>query len=334
MAKIDSVYDFTDKALVELKSWLEPWFLRKDTTQIVDTPSFAEAVAELAATRDLRGYWRLGEGASPFADTSGHVTPAAAVKHTSTTAMSENVSGALPAADDDGAVAFNAFALSDYLSTGGVDPTRFDFALTDTAVTVAAWIKPSAGTTAAPATVAGEWFNDGTYGGSGYRIGVNFPALTPFFERRRAAGGTPDGIATGLAMVADTWYFVVGTYNGTAGHNLYVNGILAASDATTFQLISAGFGFYIGYGVNTGGVPTSFKGAVDEVSVWGWALTAAEVATLYESGVGVDPGVGTFWFHGSGTPASSLGDDGAYYLDTATGHIWFKASGAWAQIWP
>src|SRR4029077_5251961 len=166
MAKIDSVYDFTDKALVELKSWLEPWFLHRDVTQIVDTPSFAEAVGELAATRDLRGYWRLGEGAPPFADTSGNTGgAAAAVKHSATTAMSEDVPGALPPADDDGAVAFNAFAASDYLNTGAVDPTRFDFAPTDTAVTVAAWIKPTAGTTAAPATVAGMWLNEATYGG-------------------------------------------------------------------------------------------------------------------------------------------------------------------------
>jgi len=33
---------------------------------------FYEAVAELATTRELLGYWRLGEGASPFLDTSGH----------------------------------------------------------------------------------------------------------------------------------------------------------------------------------------------------------------------------------------------------------------------
>jgi hypothetical protein len=36
MAKIDSVYDFSDKALVELKSWLEPWFLQKPDVEEPD----------------------------------------------------------------------------------------------------------------------------------------------------------------------------------------------------------------------------------------------------------------------------------------------------------
>ena len=37
MAKIDSVYDLSDKALVEIKSWLEPWFLTRDRGGAIDS---------------------------------------------------------------------------------------------------------------------------------------------------------------------------------------------------------------------------------------------------------------------------------------------------------
>ena len=44
-------------------------------------------------------------------------------------------------------------------------------------------------------------------------------------------------------------------------------------------------------------------------------------------------GSGTNWFNGSGAPASSLGGNGDYYLDTASGNVSLKTTGAWAVIY-
>src|SRR4029077_18904157 len=67
MAKIDSVYDLSDKALVEVKSWLEPWFLDRDGAgggccppETVHIP-FPTAVAALGPI----GYWRPGRRGPP-----------------------------------------------------------------------------------------------------------------------------------------------------------------------------------------------------------------------------------------------------------------------------
>ena len=35
------------------------------------------------------------------------------------------------------------------------------------------------------------------------------------------------------------------------------------------------------------------------------------------------------WHNGSGAPAADVGDDGDYYLDTATKTVYNKQSGAW-----
>jgi len=73
MAKIDSVYDFSDKTLVELKSWLEPWFLTR-------CPCAAGAAAANGVAIDsaykipgagLQYWYRLGEsGAWPTGATT------------------------------------------------------------------------------------------------------------------------------------------------------------------------------------------------------------------------------------------------------------------------
>jgi hypothetical protein len=74
------------------------------------------------------------------------------------------------------------------------------------------------------------------------------------------------------------------------------------------------------------------------------ALTALEGMLIYNStlscvqfynGAWLTLGAGgsAGWWNGSGAPASSLGNNGDYYLNTANGSIYQKSSGAWAVIY-
>jgi len=74
------------------------------------------------------------------------------------------------------------------------------------------------------------------------------------------------------------------------------------------------------------------------------ALTPANGMLLYDTTLSqmmfyngswqpVAAGGGTTWFNGSGAPASTLGNNGNYYLDAATGNIYLKASGSWSIIY-
>jgi len=38
------------------------------------------------------------------------------------------------------------------------------------------------------------------------------------------------------------------------------------------------------------------------------------------------------WLNGSGVPSASLGVNGNYYLDTATGDVYFKEDDAWSVV--
>ena len=39
---------------------------------------------------------------------------------------------------------------------------------------------------------------------------------------------------------------------------------------------------------------------------------------------------GSKWYNGTSAPADTLGVDGDYYLNTATGDVYAKAGGTWA----
>lgn len=231
---------------------------------------FYEAVADLAGTRDLRGYWRLGEGASPFADTSGNVNgPNDMVKTATGTAMTDSIVGALPADQDDGAVEFNAVsgASGDYLMASHA--TLFNGSGDSTA---ALWVKP-AGTYTGSQHIFGT--RDGSNGGwsillSGATRAINFIRID--------GGGS--AVATGPSLPND-WVFVSIDWAPGTGVNIYLNGVHFYNDLVV-QGVFNQTDLYLDR--RAGATPATFQGAVDEVTLWGARLTAEEHAYLATAG--------------------------------------------------
>lgn len=94
-------------------------------------------------------------------------------------------------------------------------------------------------------------------------------------------------LTTGYAFVdgnttiqSNTWYHVAMTYDG-ASLKLYVNGTLDGSVAATGAITSTTEPLRIG---GPGSGPWWFKGRVDEVSLYGRALSGNEIESIYRSG--------------------------------------------------
>lgn len=86
-----------------------------------------------------------------------------------------------------------------------------------------------------------------------------------------------------VTLDIDTWYHVVGSYDGT-NIKLYLNNDLKDSDAASGSgTVSPGNNFDIGANRVEGSI---WKGMIDEVGVWAKALSAQEIADLYNSGNG------------------------------------------------
>jgi Concanavalin A-like lectin/glucanases superfamily len=244
-------------------------------------PGFADKIAAIAAAHPNRllGYWRLGEPASPFADTSGHSGGAAdAAKVTTGTVMSIDIPGGLAAAQDDGAVEFNnsTGGAGDYL-TAPNPASRFNLSNKD--MTICAWLKVKA-TASSIDTVAVGDFNPAS---GGWYLGVMYPAQQPRLHR---GGAGTSGFILGPAITAGTWVFVVGTYSLTAGYKLYYNGAEVAANTDPAPASISNLGNGPAFGRNRTGGPgfQSYYGGLDEVSVWDIALTADEVLDLSDAG--------------------------------------------------
>ncbi len=112
------------------------------------------------------------------------------------------------------------------------------------------------------------------------------PHNTFFF----AAGSS--WVSAPSAFTAGTWYMVTGVYNGSS-ITLYINGVFMTSTSTSGSL-AFNSSFEIG---NEAGDNAAryFQGNMDEVGFWSKALSAQEIADLYNGGAGdtMESGGGT-----------------------------------------
>ncbi len=220
------------------------------------------------------GYWRLNETGGTIAhDYAGG-------RNGTYIGVTLNQTGYNPA-DPDKAARFGP-GINSY-----VGKIPVDFATNGNAVfTVEAWVKGSAQTTDAGiitkgAGAGGEQFNlDTGAGGHAFRFFV------------RDAGGTAC-LANGNLAPNGNWQHIVGVCNQTAGQViLYVNGVSNASATITAGggLKSSANDTAIGSRQSgTAAYDNQFVGTIDEVAIYSYAMTAAQVQTHYAVRTNVPP---------------------------------------------
>ena len=119
-------------------------------------------------------------------------------------------------------------------------------------------------------------------------------------------GVTNGTVATDLPSPG-SWHHVAGTYNGSV-LAIYVDGQLAAQQSASGPLALTTDPLNIA-SKPSGNVFTRFNGNLDDVRIYGRALSAAEIAQLYQMDT-VGDGVANWWRkyyfgNGSGTDATS-----------------------------
>lgn len=119
---------------------------------------------------------------------------------------------------------------------------------------------------------------------NGYGLGLNTQDGHFFTERWAAGAATTVTAATGPKL--NTWYHVVATYDGS-NLRLYVNGVLvggptATAASVTSQSVVLNMGSDTGGGVDGGGF---LNGLLDEMAVYNFALSAAQILAHYNAGV-------------------------------------------------
>lgn len=90
------------------------------------------------------------------------------------------------------------------------------------------------------------------------------------------------GSQTTLKISATVWQHVITTYDGQYMH-IYVNGVADAAVPQPGVFAGSNVLSFLG----TSGSTDNLTGGVDEVGVWSRVLTAGEIASLHNSGIGL-----------------------------------------------
>jgi Concanavalin A-like lectin/glucanases superfamily/Putative Ig domain/Bacterial Ig-like domain len=204
-----------------------------------------------------RGYWRLGESSGTTA-----VDETGASNGTYAGGVTLGDPGAL-VNDPNTAVDLNG-------ASGRVSIPSVSALNLTSRVSIEAWVRPE--------SLAGtRWIvNKGTAYFLYISDGITFFGVN--------AGGQVLFITT-TQVTAGTWQHLVGTYDGTR-LVLYRNGAAVASAAASGAIASTTAPVFIGAVDATAGF---FDGGVDEVAIYGGALSAAQVDAHYDRGNGTRP---------------------------------------------
>ena len=100
------------------------------------------------------------------------------------------------------------------------------------------------------------------------------PATTLYFANAAANLETAD------TNTVNTWVHYVCTYDGTTAI-VYKNGVLFSSGAKTFNTVNNSNFFKLGMAEN--GSLNFFNGAIDDLKIYNYALSQAEVTSLFTS---------------------------------------------------
>ena len=195
-------------------------------------------------------------------------------------------------------------AATDFLSAG--NPTAL--AITGTALTLAAWIRPTTFPAAHAAVLAKRVNLDAS---CQYYLRINAASTARVQIGDGAAADTLDGVT---ALTANVWSHIAGVKSGTGAGSLalYLNGAMNAS-MTSARSIAAQ-SHPVSFGIESDLTTKPFPGRIAELAVWSVGLSAAEIAAL---AAGVAPtrvrpaSLAGYWpFWGVAVPEPDLSGNG------------------------
>jgi len=227
----------------------------RDKARIAKSLQFSSSVHHALGAYAV-GIWDFDDQQNPTADASGYDN-------------NGNISGAIFTTDTPSQKGYAlSFDDSDYINCGNDSSLN----IAD-AITISAWAKPF--TVTGIHVVVGRHTGGADAGGTIRFNGSNVQVII------NIGGSYINFTTTDNSIVANEWYHILYTYNGSI-EKIYVNGIEKASRNNSGVIYTPVSGNWIG--------KTSacqyFHGLIDDVRIYEEALSSAQIKKLYVQGSG------------------------------------------------
>jgi hypothetical protein len=145
-------------------------------------------------------------------------------------------------------------------------------------ITLEAWIKPNNVLSQGWNKIIAKPFTSPAYPWQQYALTLYNGRF--FFELN--TNGSKSEVSNSIALENDTWYYVVGTYDGSE-MKIYVNGELNGTLPKSGIIPSYPTNLHIGAGIYSGLNTEFINGTIDEVRILDRDLSAQEVKAAYEA---------------------------------------------------
>ncbi|MCL5409422.1 MAG: hypothetical protein M1607_01005 [Patescibacteria group bacterium] len=179
------------------------------------------------------------------------------------------------------------------------------------AFSISAWIKPGSST---DGYIVSK-YNSGQTGQ--YILSVSSGKLV--FHREVS----PWFVTGNTTLQTGNWYYVVGVYDGT-NLNIYLNGSSDATPIASGSVSSDSQPVYIGAGQSNNSPANFFNGIIDQVTIYNYALSSADVSLGYGLGSGTFTATSDIVNY-TGSAASTV--EGTSYYDLGVGTTSDSGSG-------
>ncbi len=197
--------------------------------------------------------------------------------------------------------------------------------ITGTAITLEAWVFPTAFSTNSWENVIVNKLANLSHG---YNLRCGGDGIVEFYVSNTFAN-TGYAISDAKSLPLNTWTHLAGTYDG-ANVKLYINGKLVKSTPWTYAITSTDLPLYIGNHGVPGYPDRPFIGKIDEVRVWNIARTEAEINANIFKEIGTHANLKAYYKMSDGTGTSLTDNSGNNNTGTLTnGPVW-KASGCFS----
>ena len=153
------------------------------------------------------------------------------------------------------------------------------------AITIDAWVNPRSLKTGGLAAIVTKWAQDFTDTANSDSYGlwlISNNGTISLFSAIHQPGGKEPG-PQGGTIPLNTWTHVAMTFDSASGqYVLYVNGQVVKSLNSSGAIVATNHNVFIGR--EDSGQPRPFDGLLDEVQIFGRALTASEIQAIFNAG--------------------------------------------------